>query len=222
MSETKESSPVIRREYTLQLAEGKYYVGRTTIPLDVRLAQHLEGKGQGSAWTAKYPPIKIIPNITEQLTPGDADNEDILVRKMMRMHGRDNVRGGSYSQIELPTDQMRELDRLERSRDDRCFGCGGTGHFINQCPNQESKASSGGLLGDVKQLTLALATMASSAIQNLTNTIVQRIAIRPTPQPQPSYGRQLHQRRSNRFPSQYRTAQSFRGAKYKGRFGSKK
>lgn len=42
--------------YVLKLEKGRFYVGKT-LPknLEERIAMHKEKKGQGAAWTEKYP-----------------------------------------------------------------------------------------------------------------------------------------------------------------------
>ena len=49
--------------YILKLQAGKYYVGKTTNP-SFRLDKHFNG--DGSAWTKKYAPIKLLELIPDK------------------------------------------------------------------------------------------------------------------------------------------------------------
>jgi hypothetical protein len=112
--------------YILKLQEGKYYVGKTD-DVAKRYQQHL--KGYGSAWTKKYKPISIAKQI-ENSSPFD---EDRYVKEYMNVFGIQNVRGGSYVQIELSDEQENAL-RLEiRAATDKCTRCGRDGHFVKNC-----------------------------------------------------------------------------------------
>lgn len=90
--------------YVLECKEGKYYVGKTD-DVERRFKQHLTGNG--SWWTQKYKPIrivKIIPNTS-------VFQEDAQVKELMLKHGIDNVRGGSYSREVIDEDSLRFLKR---------------------------------------------------------------------------------------------------------------
>jgi hypothetical protein len=89
--------------YILELEYGKYYVGKTD-DVDKRYQQHLNG--QGSYFTKKYKPVRIL-----RIVPDANDfDEDRYVKEMMADHGIDNVRGGSYSN-NLTYDQIAMLRR---------------------------------------------------------------------------------------------------------------
>jgi hypothetical protein len=112
--------------YVLQLENNKYYIGKTENP-KIRLENHF--KSNGSEWTKLYKPIKII-----EIIP-DCDNydEDKYTKIYMDKYGIDNVRGGSYVQIELNEDIIKFLKLSSNGTNDRCFNCGLTGHFIKDC-----------------------------------------------------------------------------------------
>lgn len=76
--------------------------------------------GNGSQWTKKYEPIKIF----ETIENCDGFNEDKYVLKMMSIHGIDNVRGGSYVQIELPNEEKILLQKRLNMALNRCANCG--------------------------------------------------------------------------------------------------
>jgi hypothetical protein len=112
--------------YILKLQEGKYYVGKTD-DVAKRYQQHL--KGYGSAWTKKYKPISIAKQI-ENSSPFD---EDRYVKEYMNVFGIQNVRGGSYVQIELSDEQENALKLEIRAATDKCTRCGRDGHFVKNC-----------------------------------------------------------------------------------------
>ena len=112
--------------YVLQLEQDKFYVGKTDSP-DVRINSHFNNSG--SAWTKKYRPIKV----QEVIDNCDDYDEDKMVLKMMEQHGIDNVRGGSFSQVNLTPANIKHLNRMLRGSKDECFKCGSTDHFVQDC-----------------------------------------------------------------------------------------
>jgi hypothetical protein len=85
--------------YVLKLENNKYYIGKTETP-KFRIENHFSSNG--SEWTKLYKPIKII-----EIIP-DCDNydEDKYTKIYMDKYGINNVRGGSYVQIELNEDNF--------------------------------------------------------------------------------------------------------------------
>lgn len=112
--------------YVLELRGGRYYVGSTN-NLDRRYAEHLAG--QGSAWTARYPPTRIV-----QRQRGNRFHEDAIVLTYMSRYGVENVRGGTYSSVELPRCRRAEIQRQLRHGGNQCFNCGSSNHFAYRCP----------------------------------------------------------------------------------------
>ena len=111
--------------YVLRLNNNKFYVGKTT-DLEARLNQHKIGAG--SAWTAIYPMIDLIETFL-----GDDFDEDKFVIKCMYQHGINNVRGGSYSNVELTFDQFLFARKAINSANNRCLICSKVGHFMSNC-----------------------------------------------------------------------------------------
>lgn len=118
--------------YTLQLQDGKYYVGKSSDP-DSRYLQHK--KGSGAAWTKKYKPIKLLDT---KVLIGEHD-ETNLTKDLMKKYGIENVRGGSYTTIELDEATKSVLEREIRGNTDKCFKCGDSGHFAKYCSNQQKQ-----------------------------------------------------------------------------------
>tara|TARA_B100000989_G_C19414988_1_gene416048 strand:+ start:143 stop:892 length:750 start_codon:yes stop_codon:yes gene_type:complete len=117
--------------YVLQLKQNKFYVGKTETP-DKRLKSH--NSGSGSAWTKKYKPLKTI-----ELFEGDKYDEDKYVLKYMDKYGIDNVRGGSYSKVNLTKIQLACLDHISKASNDKCFKCNQPGHFASKCHHNRHK-----------------------------------------------------------------------------------
>jgi predicted GIY-YIG superfamily endonuclease len=113
--------------YVLQLENGKYYVGKSKDVIK-RFEQHKTGSG--SIWTSKYKPIKIV----EVRDLKDHHDENNTTKDYMKKYGIKNVRGGSYTQTDLPDDVEQLLQKEMTGNSDKCYKCNLGGHFANQCP----------------------------------------------------------------------------------------
>jgi hypothetical protein len=56
------------------------------------------------------------------------------------MYGVDNVRGGSFCQIELNEENINTINKMINGSTDKCYKCGGN-HFHSFCPNLEKTTS---------------------------------------------------------------------------------
>ena len=112
--------------YVLQLDKDKYYIGKTNNP-QFRLESHFNL--QGSEWTKLYKPIQIL----ELITDCDDYDEDKYTLIYMDKYGIDNVRGGSFTTIELDKSTKDQLEKMNKSANDKCFKCGELGHFAKYC-----------------------------------------------------------------------------------------
>jgi hypothetical protein len=112
--------------YVLRLEGGRYYIGKSDNVIN-RYQEHL--KGSGSAWTRKYKPISIVKTI-ENVSPFE---EDRYVKEYMNIYGIQNVRGGSYVQMDLTETQKSALIMEIRGASDKCTRCGREGHFVKDC-----------------------------------------------------------------------------------------
>jgi hypothetical protein len=110
----------------LELEQSKYYVGKTTNP-KVRLDSHFHLNG--SAWTKKYKPIKIV----EIIPNCDDYDEDKYTMIYMDKYGIPNVRGGSFVTIQFDETTITHLKQRSNGTNNRCFQCGKEGHFIKNC-----------------------------------------------------------------------------------------
>ena len=119
--------------YVLELENNRYYVGKTNYP-EFRIDQHFESNA--CAWTTKYKPLNkdplIIPNCV-------ALDEDKYTKQYMDKYGIDNVRGGTYCQLELPEESVNAIEKELNGAKDKCYICHESDHFANDCPNKNSR-----------------------------------------------------------------------------------
>ena len=116
--------------YTLQLENGKYYIGKTNNP-QFRLETHFNSNG--SEWTKIFKPI----NVLEIIPNCDNYDEDKITIKYMDKYGINNVRGGSFVSIKLDKSTIHTLKQMINGTNNKCFVCEKIGHFANNCPENE-------------------------------------------------------------------------------------
>lgn len=128
------SSSNNRAIYVLKLEAGKYYVGSLfSVSPDSQIADHprilKHFNGQGAEWTKLHRPVELI----ETKFPVDEFEEDKQTKIYMSKYGIDNVRGGSYCEINLDEHQQYCLQKELDTAKGVCFRCGQAGHNIKQC-----------------------------------------------------------------------------------------
>ena len=112
--------------YVLLLENRKYYIGKTSNP-KFRIENHFDNNG--AEWTKIYKPIKIL-----EIVPNcDNYDEDKYTLKYMDKYGINNVRGGSYTQIILPDEQKKLIQREIWSMKNLCNNCGSSDHWVRNC-----------------------------------------------------------------------------------------
>ena len=120
--------------YTLELEQGKFYVGTTNNPA-ARLAEHREGVG--AEWTRRYPPLRF--SNTYRLTRLECAEEaarlqeDTQVKTVMLAEGIEAVRGGSYSRLVLTREDVKALSKELFHATNGCMRCGRQSHWAREC-----------------------------------------------------------------------------------------
>tara|TARA_R110002049_G_scaffold28977_3_gene98691 strand:+ start:31325 stop:31921 length:597 start_codon:yes stop_codon:yes gene_type:complete len=113
--------------YVLALEHGKFYVGMSD-DVKKRVKQHFDGLG--SFWTKKHKPL-------EHIKTYKTHGEDYHVIKMMYEHGIQNVRGGSFSKLQLTSSDVDLAKRMMRTQYNLCYKCGKPGHFTRECKRKQ-------------------------------------------------------------------------------------
>ena len=112
--------------YILKLGDGKYYIGKTK-NVEKRWAEHITGNGSG--WTKRYKPMSLIKTVVST----SYFDEDKYVKEYMSKYGIENVRGGTYSNIDLDTNCISVLEKEIRHSKNLWTRCGRNTHFIKDC-----------------------------------------------------------------------------------------
>ena len=122
--------------YILRLRGKKWYVGYTDRGSVDRILEHIDKKG--AKWTKKHPPLKkgYLHWISE---PGyTKKDEDKKTLELMKEHGINNVRGGSWCMVNLYPAVYEELESLvyksnRRNKKLFCDRCGRDSHERTEC-----------------------------------------------------------------------------------------
>jgi hypothetical protein len=121
--------------YILKLEEEKYYIGKTNNPI-FRLNEHFNSNA--SSWTKKYKPLEIV----EIISDCDDYDEDKYTKIYMDKYGIDNVRGASYTSINLDKNTKKLLLKSSYNTNNKCFKCGSIEHFYKECPEKNNSDDS--------------------------------------------------------------------------------
>jgi predicted GIY-YIG superfamily endonuclease len=116
--------------YILELEENKWYIGRTK-NIDKRIDAHMSGNG--SDFTKKFK-VKSVYKIYSMKTNFDEDNK---VKEYMMLYGVDNVRGGTYSTVNLSKEKKKFLIDEFNHYNNCCFKCGMKDHYVKDCSSAE-------------------------------------------------------------------------------------
>lgn len=112
--------------YILRLNGDKYYVGITDNLYD-RLNAHWEGRG--CDWTKVHKPISVVKVIENP----SSQAENFWTKEYMMQYDISNVRGGSYSNVELFPQVIQFLENEFSTAQDQCYQCKQTGHVKSDC-----------------------------------------------------------------------------------------
>lgn len=117
--------------YILKCEGEHYYVGKSNHVYD-RMEQHFHSTG--SQWTKLHKPIRVLRVIPDCVD----EDEDKFTKMMMRKYGIDKVRGGTYCQLTLDDATKQFIQRELFGASNRCYACGGSGHFVKDCPQKDN------------------------------------------------------------------------------------
>ena len=130
--------------YVLELQGNKYYVGKTNHTFQ-RFNQHKSGSG--AKWTQKH---KVKDLFAFHKDMKDTDENKITIQ-MMKKYGVRNVRGGSWTKVNMTEAEIKRLEKRISARSKRrskssstkkttrpkkkisCTRCGRTSHTVEKC-----------------------------------------------------------------------------------------
>jgi len=115
--------------YVLRLERSKFWVGYTNDP--VRRLKQFTGLNE---WILTYKPESIY-----KIIPARKYRLETEVKEMMVEFGIENVRGGTWSESILPNTVIHALrSELFGDSDIICFMCRKVGHYVQDCPEDDS------------------------------------------------------------------------------------
>jgi hypothetical protein len=133
--------------YILRLQHKKYWVGYTTEPIyDIKAFIGLND------WVLAYKPESIY-----KIIPAKAYRLDYEVKELMGSAGINNVRGGTWSDSVLPSTVIATLTtEIFGNPDKICFMCQKQGHYVQDCPDDDSGDSISEFFGSTTEPSPAL------------------------------------------------------------------
>jgi hypothetical protein len=115
--------------HILHLKDDKYYVGRSHRNASEYLHKHMHGGVNN--WTKLYKPL----DVTYSVPSSHYSDLDTYVMEYMVIYGIDNVRGGSYSGLTIPTRDYNLIQSEIWKIYDQCARCGEIDHKEYDCVN---------------------------------------------------------------------------------------
>ncbi len=98
--------------YILELTDGKYYIGKTNYS---NFSLNVHFNSNESTWTNKYKPIKLL----ELFENNDDYDEDKYTLMYMHKYGIDNVRGGTFTRIQLSKSSLEHLNLMSNCKNNK-------------------------------------------------------------------------------------------------------
>ena len=113
--------------YVLSCSDNKYYVGKTK-NLDARIKSHFYSYPD-VVWLKLYKPVKLLQVYADQTS----FDEDKFTIQYMSEYGIDNVRGGSFTTVNLSKEEKNVIEKMIIGSTDCCYKCKKKGHFAKDC-----------------------------------------------------------------------------------------
>jgi predicted GIY-YIG superfamily endonuclease len=117
--------------YILKLSDGCFYVGATSFSIANCMKKHMAGHGE--EWTKLHKPLVLVKQTEYPSSTNPRLQQDLQVKQLMLDHGMENIRGGSYSSIELTREQKSSLKKELWYADYCCCKCGNRRHLTEDC-----------------------------------------------------------------------------------------
>jgi hypothetical protein len=90
---------------------------------------------KSSSWTRYYKPLRLL----EIINCYNELDEDFTTIKYMKDKGIDNVRGGSFCELNLAKECLYTLEKIIKGSSDKCYYCNSTEHYISNCPEKDKR-----------------------------------------------------------------------------------
>jgi len=123
----------------LELEDGCYYIGKIRDMQRCTL-EHFVAANQGAEWTRDHKPKSVL---IVHSVPGACLHarfyENLVVKEYMVLFSIQSTRGGRWPGKIISRRKLSHLEEEFRDATDRCFNCGGAGHFTNACPNRRDR-----------------------------------------------------------------------------------
>ena len=123
--------------YVLQLEQGRYYVGKTSRAVGLRIQEHFSSPKP--AWIRAYRPIAAVTPMT--FLPADLESwERAETLERMWVHGATRVRGWQYTRLNLTSTEKSQIVMELCERKNLCRKCGNAGHMYSNCQKKFARA----------------------------------------------------------------------------------